>query len=434
MSRKPLLLVGVIAGLFVLSSYSLTGGSTRQAEASGTCSGTISMTPEISPGYDYLAISIQASGATGCTSPQYQFAFWNGSSREVFRDYSSSATAYWDTHNLTGTQYISIYAKDASSPGVGRDSQGVPYDTYTPWLSYSLTSHGYGDTYDDRNADEYLQNIDPQSDPENTVGHLTKWLSTYITLQPSTNTFATAGTPQCSGQIFSWQGAYAAGMPGNGVSGSAFIQPGFSYACSGQGTSAFAVSETTEAIDCPRGGAQNFGSVNDTILPNGSGVSASTTYEYKGCYVPASTLGLSEGSVANFDVHSVGSTLYVGVNGAAIFSAAESSEGMHGPWLDTELAAMTKSVGDQLNAGMRVHTAITQSWAYNDVTNSWFQLPNNAANSSYGSWSTTTFGGSGSVAGTGLYCDRPFGYYGGWNTGSPSSYLFAQAQYGHCGS
>lgn len=428
-SRRLVLLLALVCCTPFLIAQ-VTVHAPRVAYASGTCGGTIGATFEINPGWDYLAIKVMATGVTGCTSPLYQFAFWNGSAREVFQDYTSNSTAYWDTGNLTGQQYISIYVKDSTSPN--------QYDTYSPWIGYTLSSHNNDDSFDPRQNGTYLQNFDPQGAALDSNGNYTPWLSTYIEYLPGSNGIANANSIACpGGRVYPWQGAYASGLPGNSPSGAAFVQPGFNYQCNGQAGQVFAVAGTTAAINCPYGGATNFGATDDTILSNGSGVSSSTSVELKGCYVPVSTFGISSGQQANFDMHSVGNTLYMGVNGNAIFSATQSSSnspGFIGPWLDTEIANTYDGIGYNMNQGMQVYTLITQSWYYDDTNNQWVQLPNNTANVNYGLSYTSVFKVNvGSNGDAGLYCDRPFGYYYGWNSGYPSSYVFGQNLFGHCG-
>lgn len=361
LSKKYVLSALLTAALVLCLIPRATPPLVQPAHASGTCSGNIGATFEIDPGYDYLAINVLATGATGCSSPLYQFAFWNGSAREVFCDYSSSSSASWDTHNLTGTAYVSIYVKDSSSSN--------QYDTYSPWISYSLTPHGYGDTFDTRATNSGLQNMDPQGSAADSKGNPTPWLSTYIEYLPNNNGVADQGTPACgpSNRIYSWQGAYTVGMPGAGANGYAFVQPGFDYFCNGTGGYTFAVSETSEAINCPNGGGNNFQATDDMVINNGTQVTASPKSEYKGCYVPVTLFGFTSGSIANFDMHSDGSTFYIGVNGTAIFSASESAEGLVGPWLDTEIAGLYQGIGSNLNQGMRLYTAITESWYYDDT-------------------------------------------------------------------
>ena len=126
----------VIATAMIVIISALVWQTARgpRLEAAGTCAGNIGMSSEINPGWDYLAIRITATGVTGCTQPQYEFAFWNGSMREVFRPYNGNGTAYWDTHNLVGVQFISIYVRDITS--------GAAYQVFYPWLQISLNSHG----------------------------------------------------------------------------------------------------------------------------------------------------------------------------------------------------------------------------------------------------------------------------------------------------
>jgi len=410
----------------------------RDARAAGICGGSVTVSPDVDPGWDFLALLWQASGVAVCTDPRYQFYFWNGFAAEAFTSYSASPSAYWDTHNLIGESDVIVLVKDASSP--------YAYDTYSPWFPIQLNSHGYAGSFDDRVQGISLQNVDPQGTPVDSGGYLPTGLLTYINFQPSSNAIARYGSPQCAsgGSVFGWQGAYAYGVPGDGPFSSAFVQPGVDYACTGDGGSVFAVSVTSEQIDCPLGGADKFGATDDQLLydQNGVavGVSSSPTPEYKGCFVAASAVGISPGNTPPFEIASSGTTVAMWANPYIIFQAAQSGSGFYYPWIDTELAYMNNAacegcpeapgIGDNLNNGMLADTLIPSSWYYDESALTWKQLPNNAPGL-FDHWQSQVYEGNNFVMGDGVYCDRPFGFYGGWS-GYSSSYVFAKDLHGAC--
>jgi hypothetical protein len=410
--------------------------SAAPAHATGICTGSITLTPDINPTYDYLAMFWQAAGATNCTQPLYRFVFWNGVAGEIFRDYTTAASAYWDTHNLVGTQYVMVYVKDATSP--------YTYDTYSPWYTITSNSHQGEDTWDSRQQKLFLQNIDPQGHPLDSNGNKTVALITDINFLPASNASAANGTPQCqsSGPIYEWQGAYVVGVPGGGPNYYAFAQPGTDYGCVGNSSLVFGVMVTTEQINCPLGGAANFGAPDDSILPNGSGVTASASLEYKGCFVATGTVGMSPGQDVPYEMYAPSGSFGMYANGQLIFWAASSAAGIDDPWLDTEINSMSSTscgycpeapgIGDNVNNGQLVANETEASFYYDDITDQWPQLPHDTANDAYPYWFTSVVASNGSIDGPDLYCDRPYGYYGGWLANYPSSYVFQTNLHGAC--
>jgi len=93
--------------------------------------------------------SPQPSGSTvpfsgtsaGCPNPLYQFwVLAPGGTWTVAQAYSGSATFNWNTIGLVaGTYYVSLWARDTTSPGTSCSSLGC-YDAFVPGTPYSLTS------------------------------------------------------------------------------------------------------------------------------------------------------------------------------------------------------------------------------------------------------------------------------------------------------
>ena len=88
-----------------------------------------------------VGTTVQFSGTSGgCPNPRYQF--WTlapGSSTwTVAQGYSSNATFSWNTAGKApGTYHVSLWARDATSPGVNSNGLGS-YDAFVPGSAYTL--------------------------------------------------------------------------------------------------------------------------------------------------------------------------------------------------------------------------------------------------------------------------------------------------------
>lgn len=101
---------------------------------------SIAMTP---PGSTLSGGTVTVTGgATGCSNPQYEF--WtrasNSSSWTIAQPFSANATFNWSTAGPLpiGTYYLSVWARDATSPGADVSSLG----SFDAWASsaYTLTT------------------------------------------------------------------------------------------------------------------------------------------------------------------------------------------------------------------------------------------------------------------------------------------------------
>jgi PKD repeat protein len=111
--------------------------------ASSTPCTSVTATPAPSPASPQAAgTAITISGsAAGCTNPRYQFwVLAPGGTWTIGQAYSNSATFNWvTTGKAAGAYYISIWARDAGSPGNSCSSLGCS-DAFVPGFKYTLTS------------------------------------------------------------------------------------------------------------------------------------------------------------------------------------------------------------------------------------------------------------------------------------------------------
>jgi hypothetical protein len=98
---------------------------------------TISASP-VSPSAAGTQVTFTAI-ASGCSNagPLYEFWFLNGSTWQVAQGWSTVSTWTWNTTGLApGTYHLSVWVRDAASPGVNSTMLGT-YDAYAP-IPYSL--------------------------------------------------------------------------------------------------------------------------------------------------------------------------------------------------------------------------------------------------------------------------------------------------------
>lgn len=105
----------------------------------GACSSVSVTTTPASPQLSGTTVQVTAN-ATGCPDPTFHFGLMapGSSSYQTVQDYSTSATYAWNTLNAApGVYRFSVWAKDASSPGVQGNTAGR-WDAYDNNTTYSL--------------------------------------------------------------------------------------------------------------------------------------------------------------------------------------------------------------------------------------------------------------------------------------------------------
>jgi hypothetical protein len=96
-----------------------------------------------SPAMASMLVTITAN-ASGCPNPNPVYEFWilapGATAYTDAQPYSTSPTLSWPTTGLApGVYRINVWARDASSPGLGSNSSGT-WDTYNANLTYTLTA------------------------------------------------------------------------------------------------------------------------------------------------------------------------------------------------------------------------------------------------------------------------------------------------------
>lgn len=454
---SPAQVEAATTGLPAARTPSATSTPAASPLDSSPCTGSVTLTSDLNPLYDYLTVLLEGRDVSGCSTPYFEFwANYNGADH-VISCYQGNSQFLWDTAGLPGGPngspatyqlFVYVYHTMPTDPCATN-----VYDTYSSRYSLAFTRHcdltGVDFPRDSCGGD--------WSTVRNLIGE-----QRGMTYDQPTNNFdyAYADIGYQNGNQPSFQSPFSAycnsndaiyeyvAMNVNGQADTSFSQSGFAYTqgYNGEGQcvnvpEVFAVVLTSAQVNCPLGGSYIYDNTHQPpIQPTSPYVAQATPgfITYKGCFVPVTNTtlfsqGLSNGQIAFFEHSTYNNTLYIdtgysGTPGIGILTEyLPNGNGMYYAGISTEInerSSIGTTLADYVSQGLYVDATYTFVEAIPIGQSTWQVLTIPPAGPYTRVSTELPIAGGGTVSGPDIYCDRPFGadYIGSNQNGTPVSY------------